>query len=171
MQALRETLLTLSTDVKIFRDMASIVPRSWTRLHALVDAQQRAYPLMQWQQFQDVMYGRCGCNSLARFRRAVGFLHSMGVLLHYADVESLKDIVVVQPTWLLDAFRQVIRHDFRHIERLGGRMSRYARQLRERGELSLLLSWGERVEPAVSTDLLVALMNQFDLAFPRCAPS
>lgn len=90
-----------------------------------------------------------------------------GVLLHYSEVEGLRDIVVVRPTWLVEAFRQVIRHDFRHIERLGGRMAKFARELRLEGQLSLLLDWGRRVDPPVASELLVALMRQFDLAIPR----
>jgi hypothetical protein len=90
-----------------------------------------------------------------------------GVLLHYSEIEGLDDVVVVRPTWLVEAFRQVIRHDFRHIERLGGRMAKFARDLRLEGELSLLLDWGRRVDPPVPSELLVALMRQFDLAIPR----
>ena len=56
MEGLRDMLLDLSLDQTIFRDMASVVPKSWTKLHALVDAQQLAFPLMHWQQFQDVIH-------------------------------------------------------------------------------------------------------------------
>ena len=41
----------------------------------------------------------------------LGFYHELGVFLHYSDVNSMKDIVIAQPKWLVEQFGTLLASD------------------------------------------------------------
>ena len=86
-------------------------------------------------EFHDISYS---CGFLAdskseEFAAALQYFHNRGTVLHYASIESLKELVIISPHWLTKLFSYVlIAHPF---QRIGGREDISFRILTEKGIL------------------------------------
>ena len=79
---------------------------------------------------------RCGfladINS-AEFAQALEYFHHRGTVLHFASIDSLKELVILSPHWLTKLFSYVlIAHPY---QRIGGREDISFRILTEKGIL------------------------------------
>ena len=50
----------------------------------------------------------CGINNEQLFKTSLNFLHDLRILIHFDDTPKLKDMVILDPQWLIDLFRKVI---------------------------------------------------------------
>ncbi len=89
------------------------VPKSWVKVREALAALGINTACVPFQQFTAL----CHSTSPDSFTNAIAiddcarFLHSIGVLLWYADIEALKDWVVLQPEWAMKAVYKIIDDD------------------------------------------------------------
>ena len=84
----------------------------------------------------------CSCGFLAAsdsedFAVALQYFHDRGSVLHFANIESLKELVILSPHWLTKLFSYIlIAHPYQRIGgRLGGRHDNSFRILTQKGIL------------------------------------
>jgi len=70
------------------------------------------------------------------FAVALEYFHHRGTVLHFASIESLKDLVIVSPHWLTKLLSYVlIAHPYQHIRSAGGKEDTSFQILTEKGIL------------------------------------
>eukprot|EP00232_Nephroselmis_pyriformis_P016994 CAMPEP_0182885348 /NCGR_PEP_ID=MMETSP0034_2-20130328/19546_1 /TAXON_ID=156128 /ORGANISM="Nephroselmis pyriformis, Strain CCMP717" /LENGTH=1261 /DNA_ID=CAMNT_0025018613 /DNA_START=166 /DNA_END=3947 /DNA_ORIENTATION=- len=178
-EAVRSHLIASMDDLNLFPDLKNVIPRTWSDLLHGVEAMVQSEdtpPSMSWYDFRELMMTKFFADNddaESSFMKAVSFLHSTGTLLHLGTPGSSDEIVVLRPQWLVDVIKQVIRHDFNHINRDFPAVKHLVAQLIKKGELHNMLLrvlWsskvlGHSVDPALH-EHLVRVMCQFEVLMP-----
>jgi internalin A len=85
-------------------------------------------------------------------------LHSIGTILHYQEMEELKDWIILNPEWATKAFYRIVRNT--EISKAKGRFKKD--QLKT---IWWINSSDKKKYPVSIFDILIALMKEFDLCF------
>lgn len=100
------------------KHMGEILPKPYILLEAKVKEVKKAKhkeglpPVLEWSDYQDLA-SKCHIHSQDTLIVATQFLHDLGVVLHFHD-ETVDNIVVVDPQWLIDMMSEIIttKHNF-----------------------------------------------------------
>jgi transposase-like protein len=133
--------------------MGELISERW--IAARDDLKGRPDPQISYDGFASV----CARHGLDETQTATlaGLLHDLGHIIHYAEDEGLRDVVVLQPEWLTKAIGYVLED--RKTEATGGVLS-HAR---------LKTIWqdptGEESYPSVYHPYFLRLMEKFDVSY------
>lgn len=133
--------------------VGNVLPRTWVNVRRALEKDSR--PTVNLQEF----FQLCRNNGFVRtddILQLSGYLHDLGVILHFQDDLLLKHTVILQPEWGTDAVYRVLDND--EVKASQGHFSR--------ADLSRI--WHED-EYTLLHDELLALMMKFQLcyAIPR----
>ncbi|RUS72809.1 hypothetical protein EGW08_019433, partial [Elysia chlorotica] len=67
-------------------------------------------PVLKWEEFVEEVTSRFGMKHL--MKAIAQYLHETGQIMWFSNIESLKGLVFIRPSWLFDVFRSIFRHDF-----------------------------------------------------------
>ena len=125
------------------------LPRTWVDVRRALESDSR--PHIPLQTFLDI----CQTNGFTRLNDKLqlsGYLHDLGVCLHFQDDDVLKRTVILDPEWGTDAVYRVL--DNKQVINNQGRFSR----------TDLRIIWHEEEYALMRGDLL-ALMMKFQLCY------
>jgi internalin A len=135
------------------------VPKTWVTVRDKIAAMAPKTACIPFSKFKEL----CRAISSEGFADAVavddcaGFLHSIGVVLWYADIAGLKDWVVLQPEWAMKAVYKII-DDADIQKRRGVILAKDFKRL-----------WSEGCYEGMH-DVLKQMLEVFKIAFPKKHP-
>lgn len=136
--------------------MGELIPSSYLSLEKFVleERPRRMPPVVSLRTFQAMA---AACNVTAADSQAVAtrLLHSLGVLVHYGQDPRLKDLVILDPQWLIEVMASILttKHNFSRNGLL---------------PLSALLQlWREPKFPVALHGQLVQLLEHFEVLFRK----
>lgn len=147
MDALREAIREAIDGLK---HVGTPWPPSWTRVRRRLEADPR--DTMERGEYLNI----CGEEGIepATADTLAGFLHDLGVILHFRDDPQLRHLVILKPEWGTDAVYQVL--DTGRIKAQNGRF----------GPADLAEIWNDSRHPRATHPDLLRLMSNFELSFP-----
>jgi len=86
------------------------IPVAWSRLIDLLMATKRDH--MKLEEVRAIAAGKCGIQKGEQVEAALDLFHELGLLLHFRETEDLRQVVVLNPQWLINSLSLVIR-DFK----------------------------------------------------------
>ena len=107
---------------------------------------------------------KCGINGEENFRTALNFLHDQKVLINFDESPGLERMVILNPQWLVDVFKEVItfkgfNHNDKNFERLWW-------EFEESGILKRELLdhvWKRFIDDQNTCESLIEMMEKFSL--------
>lgn len=129
--------------------VGDVLPRTWINVRRALESY--SYPTATQQEFLQL----CKNNGFTRIEDALqlsGYLHDLGVVLHFQDDPLLKRTIIIKPEWGTDAVYRVLDNDV--VKANQGRFNRS----------DLHKIWHE-YEYALLQDDLLALMMKFQLCY------
>ncbi|MCB0259723.1 MAG: GTP-binding protein, partial [Calditrichaeota bacterium] len=126
------------------------MPEAWERVRRALEKKAEDEPHITYQAYLDL----CRAEQLPEESAPVlcRFLHETGVLLHFADMHSLRSMVIIDPNWAIEQVYAILNRP----ELLRGR-GRFGREL-----LRQVLA--DFSEPEI--DRFLDLLQRFELVFP-----
>ena len=89
--------------------MQQTIPIRWVAFEeALKDMLAKGEPFISLDVARKVARDECEIYDDEQFETALTFLHDQRILIHFHETQELKDIVILDPQWLIDLFRKVI---------------------------------------------------------------
>ena len=103
---LRESLLSVAKELP---QMKEKIPLKWLKYEKVL------YLLMSKgrerifiEEARQVALDECGIDDDVKFRTALNFLHDQKVLINFNELPELESMVILNPQWLVDVFKEVI---------------------------------------------------------------
>ena len=143
---LRGQVTRLAADLPL---MGSPWPTAWVRAAETLRTEPRRYVSARW---TETTLESAGVVDEEARETLIAALHDRGELLHYPHDPELRDMVVLQPTWIDSMITKVL--DSQEVADRGGLLGRA-----HRGAL-----WQDLADPGLD-EMLTALMERFDLAY------
>ena len=146
--------------------MQKTIPLKWLLFEeALKDKVEKGQPFISLDETRKVAREKCGIYDDQQFETLLIFLHDQRILIHFHETQELKDIVILDPQWLIDLFRKVITvkpyeplSDEEQYEELW-------EELENDGILNsklIEIVWGPLIN-SKTKDSLIAIMEKFSL--------
>jgi internalin A len=126
-------------------------PDSWTQVRTQLEAQSSSANYTDAEDYLKI----CQSEGIEGAQASVlsGYLHDLGVVLHFADDPILSNTVILKPDWGTNAVYSVL--DAKPVHETNGRFS-----FREFAAI-----WGHKGYPAAKHPHLLQLMTKFELCF------
>ena len=164
-QRLREEVLNVAKELP---QMKEAIPIKWLRyekaLQVLEEDGHKCIPLEHAKQIASEV---CNIVDNEQFHTLLNFLHDQRILIHFADTPELNRLVVLDPQWLIDVFKEVIT-----IRPFQGKEKEFKKlwgKLEKEGILDEELLdhvWGPLFDNKETPESLIAIMEKFSLLCP-----
>ena len=103
---LREEVLAVA---KKLPHVNEFIPIKWLKYEkALEMLKNNGHKWISLAQAKQIMSKVCSINGDDEMLTLLNFLHDLRLLIHFADPKELNDVVVLDPQWLIDVFKEVI---------------------------------------------------------------
>ena len=147
--ALRDAIVS---QLKNLEHVGSKVPASWKRIREALAVEARQEPYISWDRFQQI------CNQeqysdLQRQRWLSDTFHRLGIFLHYQKNDNLKQYIILQNEWAIDAVFAVLDNEL--VKQNKGHFTRK----------DLPNIWTKPQYQGMETHLL-NLLREFELCYP-----
>ena len=162
---LRKEVLDVARELP---QMKEAIPIKWLRyeraLKVMKEAGQKYIPLDRAKQVASEV---CNIVDDDQFHTLLNFLHDQRILIHFADTPELNRLVVLDPQWLIDVFKEVIT-----IRAYHGKEKEFKKlwcKLEKEGILEEKLLdhvWGPLFDSKETPESLIAIMEKFSLLCP-----
>ena len=141
---------------------------------------------IKWLQFEEALMGKtdhfisldearriardeCGINDEQQIETSLNFLHDLRILIHFHDTPKLKDMVILDPQWLIDLFRKVIT--VKPYERKSDepQYTELWKKLQDKGVLEeqlIQVAWRSLIDSDETKEILIKIMERFGLLCP-----
>lgn len=124
-------------------------------------------PILQLDAFAEQYQEACLFTDRDSFLQASSLLHELGLLLHFRNKGSLKDLVFLKPQWLIDQLKDVFVARSQNPAWIQGVDEKLVNLLFDEGILDhKLLPHLMPGANQTSRNLLLSLLEQFKLAYP-----
>ncbi|XP_066267700.1 malignant fibrous histiocytoma-amplified sequence 1 homolog [Branchiostoma lanceolatum] len=191
-QYLKQVILNYAVNKELFPEVGRSIPKAWADTEACVErkAEELSFPYMTWDAFTALMKQSVpNLRPESRIKTVAQYLHDTGKILWYSEIDSLNKHVFLKPASLVDIFRKVFRHDletfldyesdprYRAAEITPAEFQKMKNDLVNRGVLHTKLLrclWSDVEKKCRSgtfehiSDVLIKLMQQFDLCYDLC---
>ncbi|KAL9963881.1 hypothetical protein ACROYT_G027434 [Oculina patagonica] len=162
---LREELLDVAKELP---QMKQSIPIKWLRYEkALQVMKEDGYKWIPLDSAKQIASEVCGITDDKQFHTLLNFLHDQRILIHFDDTPELNRLVVLNPQWLIDVFKEVIT-----IRPYHGKEKRFKKlwcKLEREGILEDKLLehvWGPLFDSKETPESLIAIMEKFSLVCP-----
>ena len=162
---LREVVLAAAKELPHVNE---VVPIKWLKYEkALEMLKNNGHKWISLAQAKHVMSKVCSINSDDEMLTLLNFLHDLRHLIHFDDTKELNDVVVLDPQWLIDVFKEVIT-----VRPYSSKHKRFVDlwcQLERDGILEEKLLkhvWSSLITRTETFEWLIAIMEKFSLLCP-----
>ena len=160
---LKGELLALA---KQLSHMQKTIPLKWLLFEeALKDKVQKGQPFISLDETRKVAREECGIYDDQQFETSLIFLHDQRILIHFHETQELKDIIILDPQWLIDLFRKVITVKPYELVSDEEQYEELWEELENDGILNgklIEIVWGPLINNKTK-DSLIAIMEKFSL--------
>ena len=162
---LRKEIETVANELP---QMKEKIPIEWLKFEKeMKEKKQDGHKRISLNEAEDIATEKCGISSTHQFTSMLKFLHDQRILVHFDDTPQLRRIVILDPQWLIDVFKEVItirpyQSKERKYEQLWLKLERTG-ILKE--EL-LQHVWGPLFDNQETCHTLIAMMEKFCLLCP-----
>ena len=162
---LREEVLTVA---KKLPHINAFIPIKWLKFdNALSTVKEKGQAFISLESAKYIASKACNIDKDEEFETLINYLHDLRRLIHFDDSPDLNNLVVLDPQWLIDVFKNVIT--VRPYSRSEKRFVELWYKLEREGILDQeLLShvWGTLYDNKESCESLVRIMQKFSLLCP-----
>ena len=103
---LREEVLAVAKELP---HVSEVIPIKWLKYEkALKILKNNGHKWISLERAKHIMSKGCSINSDDEMLTLLNFLHDLRLLIHFDDTPELNDVVVLDPQWLIDVFKEVI---------------------------------------------------------------
>ena len=88
--------------------MREPIPIKWLTFEEKLKQEKKGNPYIDLEEAKTIARDKCRINDDQQFFTMLNFLHDQRILIHFDDPPELKDLVILDPHWLIDLFRKVI---------------------------------------------------------------
>ena len=162
---LREEVLAVA---KKLPHANEVIPIKWLKYEkALEMLKNKGHKWISLAQAKDVMSKVCSINGDDEMLTLLNFLHDLRLLIHFDDTKELNDVVVLDPQWLIDVFKEVIT-----VRPYSSKDKRFVDlwcKLERDGILEEKLLrhvWSSLIKRTETFEWLIAIMEKFSLLCP-----
>lgn len=155
-EGLDEIKEVIVSQIKDLSHYGQDVPKSWVSVRNELDKMKSKNACISFDKFKEICLSQSDSifKSPEDFRDCCQFLHNIGVIIWYSNIFELKDWVILQPEWAMNAVYRII--DDKEIqERRGNIMA---------DDFDRLWSTAEYVE---KHGILRKMLEMFKIAFPK----
>ena len=163
-QKLKDEFLGLA---KQLPHMQRTIPIKWLRFEeALKSKTENGQPFISLDEARRIARDECGISDEEQFETLLIFLHDQRILINFHDTEKLKDLVILDPQWLIDLFRKVIT--VKRYNRTSGeeQFLELWKRLQDKGVLDQRLvqaAWKPNIDSDKTKETLIGIMEKFGL--------
>ena len=162
---LREAVLAVAKELPHVNE---VLPIKWLRYEkALKMLKNNGYKWISLVQAKHLMSKECSINDDGEMLTLLNFLHDLRLLIHFNETSQLNDVVVLDPQWLIDVFKEVIT-----VRPYHWKDKRFLDQwckLEGEGILEEKLLrhvWSSLIPRTEMCECLIAIMDKFSLLCP-----
>ena len=162
---LRKEIETVANELPQTKEKISI---EWLKFEKeMEEKKQDGHKWISLNEAENIATEKCGISSTYQFTSMLNFLHDQRILVHFNDTPQLGRMVILDPQWLIDVFKEVItirpyQSKERKYEQLWLKLERTG-ILKE--EL-LQHVWGPLFDNRETCHTLIAMMEKFCLLCP-----
>ena len=162
---LRKEVETVANELP---QMKEAIPIKWLKFEKeMKEKNQDGHKWISLDEAKNIATEKCGISSTKQFVAMLNFLHDQRILIHFDDTQQLNRMVILDPQWLIDVFKEVItirpyQSKERKYEQLWLKLERTG-ILKE--EL-LQHVWGPLFDNRETCHTLIAMMEKFCLLCP-----
>ena len=162
---LREEVLAVAKELPHVNE---VIPIKWLRYEkALEKLKNDGYKWISLAQAKHIMSKVCNIDNDGEMLTLLNFLHDLRLLIHFDDTPELNDVVVLDPQWLINVFKEVIT--VRPYHSKDKRFVDLWCQLERDGILEeelLKHVWRSLIPRRETCECLISIMEKFSLLCP-----
>ena len=162
---LREVVLAVAKELPHINE---VIPIKWLRYEkALQMLKNDGYKWISLAKAKHIMSNACSIDNDGEMLTLLNFLHDLRLLIHFGDTPELNDVVVLDPQWLIDVFKEVIT--VRPYQSKDKRFDDLWHKLEREGILEEKLLrhvWSSLIQQTETCESLIAIMEKFSLLCP-----
>ncbi|KAK2154300.1 hypothetical protein LSH36_271g02017 [Paralvinella palmiformis] len=115
-EQLEEAILKMVDNKDAFPNVLREIPSLWGEVVNFIDDKGYAMqvPMMRWDEYVALVTGKFGMRHL--IQAITEFMHDTGKIIWYSDHPTLRDYVFLRPSWLVDVFKAIFRHDIDQLD-------------------------------------------------------
>ena len=153
LKQLKESIITQMTSLDHY---GKGVPISWVTVREELISESKKHSVISFEHFEELCRNLDNENfkNLIDIEDCAKFLHSIGIILWYSDIDDLKNVVVLRPDWAMNAVYKII--DDSKIQKREG--------LIEKEDFDRL--WKDSIYLG-KHDVLKKMLQVFKIAFPK----
>ena len=103
---LRESLLSVAKELP---QMKEKIPLKWLKYEkVLYLLMSKGRERISIEEARQIASDECGIDDNVKFRTVLNFLHDQKVLINFNELPELESMVILNPQWLVDVFKEVI---------------------------------------------------------------
>ena len=162
---LRKEVLAIAKELPHVNE---VIPIKWLRYEkALQTLKNNGEKWISLARAKHIMSELCSINNDSEMLTLLNFLHDLRLLIHFDDTPELNDVVVLDPQWLIDVFKEVIT--VRPYHSKDKRFVDLWCKLEREGILEEKLLrhvWSSLIQRTETCECLIAIMEKFSLLCP-----
>ncbi|XP_022792905.1 uncharacterized protein LOC111331938 [Stylophora pistillata] len=144
------------------------VPIKWLKFEKEMKVKNQAgHKWISLDEAKNIAAEKCGISINEQFVAMLNFLHDHRIIIHFDDTQQLNRMVILDPQWLIDVFKEVIT--IRPYQRKERKHEQLWLKLEKEGILKEDLFqhvWGPLFDNGETCDSLIAMMEKFCLLCP-----
>ena len=103
---LRKEVETVANELP---QMKEAIPIKWLKFEKeMKEKNQDGHKWISLDEAKNIATEKCGISSTEQFVAMLNFLHDQRILVHFDHTKQLKRMVILDPQWLVDVFKEVI---------------------------------------------------------------
>ena len=162
---LRKEIETVANELPQTKEKISI---EWLKFEKeMEEKKQDGHKWISLNEAENIATEKCGISSTYQFTSMLNFLHDQRILVHFNDTPQLGRMVILDPQWLIDVFKEVIT--IRPYQRQERKYEQLWLKLETTGILKeelLKHIWGPLFDNRETCHTLIAMMEKFCLLCP-----
>ena len=162
---LRKEIETVANELPQTEEKISI---EWLKFEKeMEEKKQDGHKWISLNEAENIATEKCGISSTYQFTSMLNFLHDQRILVHFNDTPQLGRMVILDPQWLIDVFKEVITiRPYQSKERKYEKMWLKLETTGILKEELLQHVWGPLFDNRDTCHTLIAMMEKFCLLCP-----
>ena len=162
---LRKEIETVANELP---QMKEAIPIKWLKFEEeMKEKNQDGHKWISLDEAKNIATEKCGISSTKQFMAMLNFLHDQRILVHFDDTKQLNRMIILDPQWLIDVFKEVIT--IRPYQSQERKYEQLWLKLETTGILKeelLQHVWGSLFDNRETCHTLIAMMEKFCLLCP-----
>ena len=172
---LRESVLSVAKELP---QMKEKIPLKWLKYEkVLYLLMSKGRERISIEEARQIASDECGIDDDVKFRTVVNFLHDQKVLINFNELPELESMVILNPQWLVDVFKEVItfksfnppENSVESFNTTENSVERLWKDFETTGILDrrvLDYAWRRFIDDQETCKSLIAIMERFSLLCP-----